>query len=220
MKKKFLILFTLLVSTNLFAATQYIVGYGSLMHEKSKRYTGDKVGDGVPVEVKGFKRVWGVRSHYQPGTTFLGAIKSSKKHIINGALFCVDSDEELKNFDMREKGYTRILLDNSDIKILEKNNNYDFSHAKIWIYSIKGRLLPPSYNYPIVQSYVDLYIHGCIELEKKYEIKDFANKCVNETYGWPKKWSKVWQNDRIYPRRPYIYEKYAFLIDDMLKKFQ
>lgn len=70
----------------------------------------------------------------------------------------------------------------------------------------------------MIQSYVDLCINGCIELEEKFpqakEIK-FTKKFIRNT----KYWSKHWVNDRILPRRPTLYCKNADRIDGYLKEF-
>ena len=72
----------------------------------------------------------------------------------------------------------------------------------------------PAIDYPIVQSYVDMFIRGCIQVEEKYKINDFAKDCIQSTGQW----SEHWINDRIFPRRPSLYEPYAAKIDALLKK--
>ena len=73
---------------------------------------------------------------------------------------------------------------------------------------------PPTANYPIVQSYVDIFIRGCINIEDKFKIKHFAIDCIQST----DQWSNHWVNDRIFPRRPSFYEPYASRIDALLKE--
>ena len=70
----------------------------------------------------------------------------------------------------------------------------------------------PNKEYPIVQSYVDIFISGCLEIEDKYELPHFADKCVETTKGW----STSWVNDRLYPRRPIFNVPKAFRIDKVL----
>jgi len=59
---------------------------------------------------------------------------------------------------------------------------------------------------------VDIFLGGCLELEEKFELKEFAKQCVATSHGW----SKHWVNDRIYPRRPFIHEPRAWKIDNLL----
>jgi hypothetical protein len=73
----------------------------------------------------------------------------------------------------------------------------------------------PSPHFPIVQSYVDICINGCLEIEGKYPAaKNFTATFIETTHNW----SKYWVNDRIYPRRPFIYRPTASQIDKALSK--
>ena len=56
------------------------------------------------------------------------------------------------------------------------------------------------------------FLSGCIALETKYHLQDFAKQCVITTHAW----SKDWVNDRIFPRRPYIHQSNARKIDALL----
>jgi len=86
---------------------------------------------------------------------------------------------------------------------------------QIWIYNSAKELHQyPADDYPIVQSYVDIFIRGCIQVEEKYRIKNFAKDCIQSTAQW----SEHWVNDRIFPRRPSLYEPYASKIDELLKE--
>ena len=72
----------------------------------------------------------------------------------------------------------------------------------------------PTPDYPIVQSYVDIMIKGCMELEENYKLTGFAEECISTTSHW----SPHWVNDRPMPRRPFIFEKKAVRIDKLLRK--
>src|SRR5262249_44445648 len=66
----------------------------------------------------------------------------------------------------------------------------------------------------MVQSYVDICINGCLEIEAQYpRARGFAQEFIRSTTGW----NAHWVNDRIYPRRPFIYVPNAFLIDQALE---
>ena len=85
---------------------------------------------------------------------------------------------------------------------------------QIWIYISTETLHQyPADDYPIVQSYVDLFIRGCIQVQEKYKIKHFAIDCIQSTGQW----SDHWVNDRIFPRRPSLYEPCASKIDALVK---
>lgn len=73
-----------------------------------------------------------------------------------------------------------------------------------------------SAGYPIVQSYVDIFITGCLQMQARVTEPafDFVEQCVLTTEGW----SKHWVNDRIYPRRPFHYQPNAFKIDGYLNR--
>lgn len=73
----------------------------------------------------------------------------------------------------------------------------------------------PTPQFPMVQSYVDLCINGCLEIESLYRTANgFAEEFIRTTSGW----NANWVNDRIYPRRPFIYAPTAGAIDKALKK--
>ena len=55
----------------------------------------------------------------------------------------------------------------------------------------------PTKRFPIVQSYIDVFLGGAIEIEENNpEIKSFALNTCKQTYGWV----GGWVNDRPYPR--------------------
>ena len=103
---------------------------------------------------------------------------------------------------------------------MSKDNIHPLTSKKIsagqyWIYiPTTEYLIVPSETYPIVESYVDIFISGCLDIEKKYKLKDFAANCINTTADW----SPYWVDDRIYPRRPWVYQSNAIEIDALLQK--
>jgi hypothetical protein len=81
--------------------------------------------------------------------------------------------------------------------------------GQIWIYVNKpASLAPPDAEHPITQSYVDIFITGCLELQPRVSDPglDLVEQCVRTTSGW----SKHWVNDRLQPRRPYIHQPRAW----------
>lgn len=189
---------------------QYIVGYGSLISETSKRKTVPKAGDNLPVNLKGYKRGWflkGIPTGFS--ATFLG-VKADKNAQINAVVFHLPDPEEIKAFDIREAGYCRLLVEEEN---LEPLINKKLTKAQYWIYVPQEKQMAlASEQFPIVQSYVDLFVSGCLELEKNYNLNDFAKNCIATTSDW----STHWENDRLYPRRPWAYEPKALDIDKLL----
>lgn len=85
--------------------------------------------------------------------------------------------------------------------------------GEFWIYVNRAtNIAPPSTALPIVQSYVDVFLSGCLQIERNYSIDGFTRECVRSTGGW----SKHWVNDRIYPRRPLAEQPNAKAIDTLL----
>jgi len=193
--------------------TQFIFGYGSLVESKSRERTSPTAVDASAVNVKGIHRGWFDQT---PGnslsTTFLGAVSDPSSEC-NGVIFKV-TKEQLEAFDKREVGYTRKRIDQKNITMLDGTESAP--DGDIWFYaSAEQRYVSP--KFPIVQSYVDICLNGCLELEAKYakaKKAEFAKMFLRSTTDW----SKYWVNDRIYPRRAFIYSPNANTIDGLIKE--
>ena len=191
---------------------QYLVGYGSLMEEASRLHTAPSAKVAWPVRVQGFRRAWIAQgSPVGFSTTFLG-IAAEPKATMNAVIFALASDAELANMDAREGGYCRVAVSSARVTMLGPDAP---PPGEAWIYvNQSGRTAAPSPRFPIVQSYVDLFLNGCLQIERKHQIAGFAEECISNTHGW----SKHWVNDRLYPRRPFIHESNAGAIDAMLQR--
>lgn len=194
----------------------YILGYGSLIESESRLRTTPNAIDVFPIWVKGFKRGWFARIEV-PGysTTFLGCIRSPE-NLLNGVVYPT-SDYDLNLLDKREKGYTRVKIDSE--KVVKSVGLDITADTVIWIYVnlfdnitiLKNSI--PNEKFPIVQSYLDICINGCFEIEQKFkDAKGFTKDFLETTHYW----NEYWVNDRIYPRRPFIYQPKAFEIDEVL----
>lgn len=216
----------LLINTTLFAqefkptchpsvddkTDQYIVGYGSLISEQSKRNTIKNVGDNIPIMLKDYQRGWFLNGN---NTSFAGiflGIKPLLGHQTNAVVFRLNQQDQLIEFDKREAGYCRVLVKEGQISILSRRA---LPKGQYWIY-VPERIQMglPSKKYPIMQSYVDIFLSGCLDMEKKYQLKGYARQCINLTSNW----SSNWVNDRIYPRRPWVYVPEALHIDKLLSE--
>ncbi|CEG58697.1 hypothetical protein [Legionella fallonii] len=196
--------------------SQFIIGYGSLMKEESKREDSANVGDNIPIYVTGFERGW-IEHSTDPrfGTTYLG-VKAKPDVTMNAVYFKLKVSADLFNYDKRENTYCRVNVPKEKIQSLTKD---PLPEGQYWIYTTLADNALPSTQYPLVQSYVDIFLSGCFELEKKYKLHDFAKGCVKTTGNW----SGSWVNDRVHPRTavddvPYVAEVDS-LISDTLPQY-
>ncbi|WP_448563634.1 hypothetical protein [Trichothermofontia sp.] len=60
---------------------------------------------------------------------------------------------------------------------------------------------------------MDIILGGYLEIEQNCAIVQFAEMCVTTTTGW----ARYWVNDRIYPRRPFIYQPRSRAIGQVLE---
>ena len=190
---------------------QYIIGYGSLMQDESRKRTSPQAGPAHPVEVSGYRRGWFAKGDPLGfSTTFLGALPDPKSRL-NAVIYRVETSE-LAATDQREASYCRRGVAASDIRALEKGPALT-PDGQAWIYANRPEAIAtPSARFPIVQSYVDIFLSGCLEQEQRFELKGFAQQCLATTGDW----SQHWVNDRLYPRRPFIFQPKARQIDSLL----
>lgn len=191
---------------------QYIIGYGSLMDEHSKKITVPEAEDNFPVVIKGYQRGWSIHSISSGlNATFLSATED-RNASFNAVIFKLNDPNSVAQYDKREKSYCRKQVNP------EQLFTYNLklpAHKQIWIYySTQQSNQPPVAEFPIVQSYIDIFLRGCIKIEQKFKIDNFAKTCISST----SQWSIHWENDRIFPRRPFIYEPFALQIDALLKE--
>lgn len=191
--------------------SQFIIGYGSLMQEESKREDSAEAGDNYPIYLSGFQRGW-----IEPGTdigfstTYLGVIKDAKAKI-NAVYFKLNDPKAIASYDKREDSYCRVKVLPEQIQPLGTNTLPD---GQYWIYVSNSQAHKPTEQKPIVQSYVDIFLSGCFQLEEKFHLQDFAQDCLRMTHHW----SGFWVNDRVYPRTAMDNYPYVAKIDPLLAK--
>ena len=187
-----------------------IVGYGSLINLASLRRTLPKVQESHPVRIHGYKRSWNAQEDMTNSfsTTYLG-IEKDELSLFNGVLFEVD-ESQLDLIDSREFLYNRIELSRNSIEVLDSDFELK-KEQKIWIYLTKTPKNATA-EFPLIQSYIDVCIKGCLEIEEHFSLHGFTEEFLKTTYGW----SRYWVNDRIFPRAPHIHEPRAFEIDKLL----
>jgi hypothetical protein len=174
--------------------TQFVFGYGSLICSHSRALTSPECAHrGVtPVLAQGIERVWSKRS--LRNMTAMGIQFNGDAETV-GVLVPV-SEQDIQAFDRREQGYGRHQLDLSHVTTVpflndefyadphhevfldakETNSN---DNVKIWVYVPKDSQ-PPTEEHPIVQSYVDTILRGCLNVGGE----EFARSFIETTKGW------------------------------------
>ncbi|MES2203722.1 MAG: gamma-glutamylcyclotransferase family protein [Pseudomonadota bacterium] len=203
----------------------YIIGYGSLMNNASRSQTNPDVTVLLPVKVKGLVRDWSAASHDYK-IIFLGASQCHKKDencFLNGLAYLTN---DIQATDKRESIYCRHEVPINDITLYKKQDHLD-QHAHYWVYiTKKHNKAHPDALHPLIQSYVDLFIGGCMEQAASIAHKtvselvypndyEFVFDCVKGTRGWI---TNYWLNDRVYPQRPWAVNPYALQIDKVLSQ--
>jgi len=189
---------------------QVVVGYGSLMQDESRTRTSPRAGKAVPVELAGFRRGWFSHSAgVGLGTTYLGVVPDEGARL-NAVAYRVDN-AELAATDRRESSYCRLPVARSAIRPLAGDATVG-PDDQVWIYAVTTEAATPTERFPIVQSYVDIFLSGCLEQEERFGVAGFSAQCVRTTDGW----SENWVNDRIFPRRPFAFQPRAPQIDRLL----
>jgi hypothetical protein len=198
--------------------TNYVFGYGSLLERASRTRTNPEAVGAWPARVTGYQRGWFHQFADNVGSTctYLGA-ESAKGQSINGVVYPVNDIESTKQ---RETGYTAVQLAADDIVMLDGSGPLKVGDdLSVYIFVSNpdsiSKTKEPTPKFPMVQSYVDICINGCLELESLYRaVKgSFTQEFIRTTTGW----NANWVNDRIYPRRPFIYAPNATAIDKALQ---
>lgn len=179
----------------------YIFGYGSLINSESRARTGD-TGAAIAVRVKGIQREWNFAAKTNRMTAL--GIREEPNSVANGVIFHVPKDQ-LNLFDNRERGYKRKVLSTDCITVVQ---NTELPVGNYWTYFTKHPQ-QPSIQCPILQSYIDVVLTGCLEFGDS-----FAIEFVRTTSYW----NGPIENDRQRPRyvRPLKSVSKAAVIDTLL----
>ncbi len=193
-----------------------VFGYGSLIETESRKRTNPHAGKARPARVTGYQRGWfhQFADYVGSSCTYLGAFASAGA-TVNGVIYHVGDFEATKE---RETGYTAVKLDPKVIEMLDGKAPPDKA-VYLFVSNLPdiSKTHAPTLAFPMVQSYVDICINGCLEIEAAYpntKAKDFGEEFIRTTIGW----NAYWVNDRLYPRRPFIYMPNANTIDKLLSR--
>ncbi|WP_394247858.1 gamma-glutamylcyclotransferase family protein [Vibrio profundi] len=159
----------------------YIFGYGSLINSASRQLTG-QTGQAIPVIAHGLVRHWG---KIDDSYVLSPLVVNQGNGQVNGVLLEID-ELALAEFDRREKGYHRIQITADDI---ESDIPFNTAHS-IWVY-VKDEPEAPCTNSPIMQTYVDTVLAGCLEVSE-----NFARHFIEHTQGW----HHPFEDDRHQPK--------------------
>lgn len=198
----------------------FVFGFGSLIQTASRCSSDPNAVDAVPVRVSaeiGYARSWNFQ-HPTEQITALGLEKTEKGcgRAINGVVTPVTSKAGMEALDEREVGYERVEVTSDRLESVGWSRIP--SDARVWLYVPKGHdakqtpgvaLDPASLSHPILQSYVDVCILGCLEYSE-----EFAIEFIQTTSGW----DGPWLNDRKMPRRPWVHQPQYKVIDEVLKR--
>jgi len=192
---------------------QYVFGYGSLIDRESRIATWPSAELAWPVVVRGVARGWFDQTDVPSWSpTYLGGVAQPGAQC-NGVIFPV-TRAELASYIERETGYEPTKLDRSQITMLDGSSAVP--NGDIWYFASTQQRFP-SDEHPIVQSYVDVCLDGCLEIETMFPLAkqaNFAERFIETTSYW----EPPWINDRIYPWRPFVYVPRAFAIDALIQQ--
>lgn len=139
-----------------------------------------------------------------------------------GVLFPIDA-ASIAQFDVREVGYSRIEVPSSHVVIRSEFGSKESQGAatiyleslrqaasRVWMYvPEESRSRLPDKDHPILQSYIDICIRGCLE----WGGPSFAREFLLSITAW----NEFWLDDTPNSRRPWIHRKDHASIDAILQ---
>lgn len=173
----------------------YAFGYGSLIQSGSRLRTVPTAHNVIPVRFAKMQRGWWLHgSRRSLPTTYLAVeLTDNPKHTCNGVLLKMN-DDEMAALDRREQGYDRVELDINDVTYLSGAGVVE-PDSTLWTYVCKparGRERPTA-EQTLLQSYVDICLLGCLEMEDLLgPDSGFIREFIDTTLDW----SAYWRNDR------------------------
>lgn len=206
------------------SATFWYVGYGSLMN----RQTRASVMRIIPITLKGFRREWSYRNWGAAASAEQGAVDAgltarlSPSTALNvaqqdDAQMCAvlveESLDNLPSLDLRESGYDRLSLRQTQIEPIATGQEVTWTQDQdFFIYQSKAANHHlADEDYPILQSYVDVVISGILDHFSSEAAIEFVRSCGG--------FDRPIYNDRampIYPRALSLSAEELGMIDAIL----
>ncbi|WP_150466423.1 gamma-glutamylcyclotransferase family protein [Francisella sp. SYW-9] len=191
----------------------YVIGYGSLMNKASRQITVPDATYAAPVLVSGFERLWasrGEKSH----ATFLLAVPN-QGYAMN-AIYYKASASDISATDLREASYCRVKVPRKDIVPLGVKS---LPKGDFWMYvkDFKDAEFPTK-KYPILQTYADVFMTGCLQTQAEFDLTEFGKLCFQTTYGWDLANWLYDRSDPRYARYSKNTEKYRTPIDKIIHR--
>ena len=107
---------------------------------------------------------------------------------------------ELDSYNLRETGYRPTKIEPSQVTMLDGGSV--LPDGDIWYFAITRKRFA-FVDHPIVQSYVDVCLDGCLEIEAMYspaKRANFAERFIRTTGNWGPPWMVTTTN----PWRPLV----------------
>lgn len=209
------------------AALQQMFGFGSLINAKSRLSSDPNALCAIPVRIHedvGFERCWNFQ-HPLAHLTALGLRRvraGQKGRSINGVCTPIVASAGKKDAQLpqevldREVGYTPVPIESKHVTALSWLRLPKDSFVWIFVPNGVGEDARPgeglsmaSRSHPILQSYVDVCVLGCLDYGRA-----FAVEFIRTTIGW----DRPWLNDRKVPRRPWLHTPRYKEVDTLLQE--
>ncbi len=173
-------------------AKNFVVGYGSLMNKESRMITVPDAAFAAPVLVKNYERIWASRGTKSKATYLLAV--PQKDYIMNAIYYPTKADDILST-DLREASYCRVKIDDKDLIPVGINR---LPKGNYWMYVKKfSEAEFPNQEFPILQSYADVFLAGCLQTQSEFNLTEFGKLCFTTTYNWD---LANWVYDRSNPQ--------------------
>jgi len=211
----------------------YVFGFGSIINTATHApwLATDETGSSTTLQGQratilasfGYRRGWNFRSN--TGFTALGIQRAQDASAINGVLFRI-KHFLLEGFDRREVGYDRVEIARECIELIPPQSSERVEPEKIHTHHVLLNILPAeriwvyvpqesfyaeaNEDHPILQSYVDTVMQGCLEWGGTQMAMEFISTTTS--------WSPYFLNDTPSSRRPWLFRKEYNTIDQILSQ--
>lgn len=187
----------------------YVFVYGSLLCEVENQDPNNI----IVCQLIGAQRGWWIHPEEPYGfhPCYLGLYKTQDtKDSVYGALIKIPHVQTLQ-LDCRENMYTRTRIDMTELIIEYGKPENDIA---VYTYTIDEKK-KPSEKYPIVQSYVDLCMTGCLFIDT-HVLKNIDYSFTTRFLKNTNDWCRHWKNDRLFPRRAFVHLPNVNTIDRLI----